>query len=162
MNMSFETYQLVGNEGQAAGGQGVELVLLLTGISSASVWQLGRARLKCFNTTNSLPKLQKPLWQATQLLPAGPTRHIGLICITIPQKWDFGSEAAFITPSMNAGLLQCWHIMQGLGVTIIRKEILASLKQRVLTEVLSSQVRRLQGGAGAAAAKEKQKHGLCG
>lgn len=160
MNLSFETYQLVGNEGQAAGGQGVELVLLLTGASSGSVRQLCQARLKCFNTTNSLPKLQKPLWQATQLLPVGPTRHIGFICITVPQKRDFGSEATFITPSVNVGLLQCWHIMQGLGVTTTRKEILALLKQRVLTEVLSSQVRQLQSGA--AAAKEKQKQRICG
>lgn len=50
--------------------------------------------------------------------------------------------------------------MQGLGVAIIRKEMLALLKQRVLAEVLSSQVKQLQSGA--AAAKEKQKHRLCG
>lgn len=144
---------------RAAGGQGVELVLLLTGVTSGSVWQLCQARLKCFDTTSSLPKLQRPLWQATQLLPVGPTRHISFICIPIPQKWDFGSEAAFITPSVNVGLLQCWHRMQGFGVTIIWKEILALLNQRVLTEVFSSQVERLQSDA--AAAKEKQKHRLC-
>lgn len=60
---------------------------------------------------------------------------------------------------MNVGFLQCWHIMQELGVTIIWKEILALLNQRVLTEVFSSQVEQLQSGA--AAAKEKQKHRLC-
>jgi len=48
--------------------------------------------------------------------------------------------------------------MHDLGVTTTRKVILGLVSQRVLTEVFSSQVERLQSGT--AAAKEKQKRGL--
>lgn len=73
---------------QAAGGQQEVTLLLrsLAGVSLGCVRQLRQTRLKRFDATNSLPKLQRHLRLATQLLPVGPPMHICFICITEPQK----------------------------------------------------------------------------
>lgn len=78
MNMSFWTYQLVGNKDHTSGSG-------RTARGNCAPAVTGQTKLKCFTTTNSLPKLQRPLRLATQLLPVGLLMHICFVCITEPQ-----------------------------------------------------------------------------
>lgn len=61
---------------QSAGGWRVVNVLLrlLAGVSPGSVRQLLQTTLKRFNTTNPLPRLQRPRRLATQTFSLGPPR----------------------------------------------------------------------------------------
>lgn len=93
MNMSFETYQLMVNEDHTSGcrrtasrNRARAVACRRQQLLAGSVRQLRQTRLKRFDTTHSLLKLQRPLRLATQLLPAGPLIHMCYICITETQK----------------------------------------------------------------------------
>lgn len=79
MNMSFQTYQLVGNQDHTSGSG-------RTARGNCAPAVAGQTRLKRFTTAKSPPKLQSPLSLATQLLLVGPLMHICFVCIAEPRK----------------------------------------------------------------------------
>lgn len=138
----LETYHLVGNEdhtsvrGGMASGECAPAVARVTAPPD---------HVEAFSTPQILSPNYKDLagWPHRRFR-WDPLVHICFLCIAKPQKSGFGSEAAFISPSVNAGSLGCWHIARGLGDPPTREAILALLNQAVWTKVFFPQAEWLQ------------------
>lgn len=141
--MPFETYQLVGNEDHTLGCR-------RTGN------RIGAPACKSqqWLSVTALPDQTEMFWHHKFPLKTAKTPLTGHRAIASGTHQAYRLHLHYPTPKVGfwlrgtiynlfceCWLASCWLIMQGLGVTIIRKEILALLRQRVLAEVLFSQVK---------------------